>query len=101
MGTVKEWREVLLSGAFWGSFMLLWDVFSRPSARKGPARYLNLLGLALAGFFFGLGVTFGFRVFRWPLITVMGPTMIAMVLVGIVYRKILKSSQSNKPSVST
>ena len=100
MGTVHEWREVLVSGASWGSLMMLWDVFGRRSGSKHPARYLNLLSWALAGFCFGLGVTFGFRAFHWPLITAMGPTIVAMVLVSIIYRKILNSSQSNNPSIS-
>jgi hypothetical protein len=100
MGTVKEWREVLVSGAFWGSFMMLWDVFSCRSSSKHPAPYVNLLRWAIAGFFFGLGVTFGFRAFQWPLITVMGPTIIAMVLVSIIYRKKLKSSESNSPRIA-
>lgn len=98
MGTIKEWRDVLVSGALWGSLMMLWNVLS-PGSRH-PAPYLNLLRWAIGGFGFGLGATFGFRAFRWPLITVMAPTIIAMVLVLIVYRKKLKSSQSNSPSVS-
>jgi hypothetical protein len=100
MGTVSEWREVLVSGALWGSFMMLSDVFSPRSGSKRPAPYLNLLRWAIGGFGFGLGVKFGFRAFHWPLITVMGPTLVAMVLVSIVYRKILNSSHSNSPSVS-
>jgi hypothetical protein len=100
MGTVKEWCEVLVSGAFWGSFMMLWDVFSRGSGSKHPAPYLNLLRWAIGGFFFGLGVMFGFRAFHWPLITVMGSTIIAMVLVSSIYGKKMKSTQSNSPRIA-
>jgi hypothetical protein len=99
MGTVKEWREVLVSGALWGSLMMLWGVFSRGSGSKHPAPYLNLLRWALAGFFFGLGATFGLRAFRWPLMTVMGPTIVAVVLVSIVYGKKLKISQRDSPRI--
>lgn len=101
MGTVKEWREVLASGAFWGAFMWLWDLFSPRSGSKHPAPYLSLLRWAIGGFGFGLAVTFGFRALTWPLITVVGPAIIVMVLVSIIYGKILKSSQSNSPSVSS
>ena len=97
MGTVKEWREVFVSGALWGAFMWLWDLFSPRSGSKHPAPYLSLLTRAIAGFSYGLGVTFWFRAFHWPLVTVMGPTLIAMVLVLIIYRKELKSSQSDSP----
>jgi hypothetical protein len=37
---------------------------------------------AVSRFLDGLGVTFGFRVFRWPLVTIMAPTIIAFVLAG-------------------
>jgi hypothetical protein len=100
MGTVKEWREVLVSGALWGGLMMLWQVFIRRSSGKAPALYLNLLALALGGFFYGLGVTFGFRAFRWPLVTIMAPTIIAFVLVSIIYAKKLKSSQSDSPTIA-
>jgi hypothetical protein len=100
MGTVNEWREVLVSGAFWGSFMMLWGVFSRRSGSKHPAPYLNLVRWAIAGFAFGLGARFGFQAFHWPLITVMGPTLVAVVLVSIIYGKKMKSSQSNSPRIA-
>ena len=101
MGTVHEWREVLISGALWGSLMMLWNVFSRRSRGKAPAPYLNLLMWAIAGFFYGFGVTFGFRAFRWPLITVMASTIVALVLVAIIYGRKIRSWQSNRPSISS
>lgn len=100
MGTIKEWREVLLSGALWGLFMMLWGLFNRRSGNKHPAPYLNLLRWAIGGFAFGLGATFGFRAFYWPIISLMGPAISAMALVSIIYGKKLKSSQSNSPSIA-
>jgi peptidoglycan/LPS O-acetylase OafA/YrhL len=101
MGTVKEWREVLVFGALWGGLMMLWQVFNRRSSgSKDPALYLHLLALALGGFFYGLAVTFGFRAFRWPLVTVVVPTIIAFLLVSIIYAKKLKSSQSDSPTIA-
>ncbi|HZI57057.1 MAG TPA: hypothetical protein VFF39_09795 [Verrucomicrobiae bacterium] len=100
MGTVNEWRDVLISGALWGSLMLLWELFSRRRGKEDPAPYLTVVSWALAGLFYGLGVTFGFRVFRWPLVTIMAATIVALVFVGLIYRKKLKGSQDNSPSVA-
>lgn len=101
MGTVSEWREVLISGGLWGGLMMLLRVFEpRAAGSKDPALYLNLLRFASAGFSYGLLVVFGFRAFRWPLATITVPTLAAFVLIAISYGKRFKRLQSNNPSIS-
>ena len=100
MGTFSEWGKVLISGAFWGSFMMLFRVFKHGVGSKDRTFYLNLLLLAIASFFFGLWVGFGFRAFRWPLATITVPTIAAFILVRIIYNKRMKRLQSNNPSIS-
>jgi hypothetical protein len=58
--------------------MMLLAVFKPRAGSKGPALHLNLLPLAFGGFFYGLMVVFGFRLLRWPLVTITAPALAAL-----------------------
>ena len=100
MGTVAEWREVLISGGLWGTLMLLFDLFKRRSGNKIPAPYLILLW-AVGGFCFGFLVVFGVRVVRWPLVTITLPALAVFVLISSVYRKKTQQLLNNNSSASS
>jgi hypothetical protein len=69
MGTANDW----MSAAFWGMFsaggMLLWEVLTRSDKHIKPVlSFWDVLGWAFAGMGFGLGTTFRWKAFHWPLI---------------------------------
>jgi hypothetical protein len=89
MGTVEEWRTVLVSGAVWATLMLLVEmfVFTELARFKKPAPLLTVLLYAILGFLFGFTTTFQLRIFRWPMVAVLVLGFILFVAVGALYRK--------------
>jgi hypothetical protein len=81
MGTTKEWGEVLFAAAFWGGGMLL---FRR---MEGKIPKLAVLIYVLGGLLFGLVARFPLkRAFSFPLIFVTLGIIVALLLVGRLFR---------------
>jgi hypothetical protein len=90
MGTSKEWVHVLLTGGFWGGWMVCWDAYRRHAAGLKPVlRIVDLFSLALAAAWFGIGATFGWRAFHRPLVFIM-TAPIVVILVLLVRRSMLR-----------
>jgi hypothetical protein len=69
MGTENDWMWVAFLGMFWAGGMLLWEVLSRSDKHIKPVlSFLDVLSWAFAGMGFGLGITFRWKAFHWPLI---------------------------------
>ena len=93
MGTASEWMSVAFSAIFWGGWMLLWG---SPRTRDGIDSDLSLvyvLGLALASLGFGLGVTFHWRAFRWPLVLLTATTFVGATVLARLARRRVPSAE--------
>jgi hypothetical protein len=97
MGTVQQWLNVVLSGGFWAGCMLLFDVMRNDNfGQSGRARILSTI---VAGFWFGLMVTFGWRnAVRAPLIYLVIPAFIASVFGGFFCRRTIRNRGNPSPS---
>jgi len=81
MGTAKEWGEVLFAAILWGGGMLL---FRR---MEGKIPKLVVIIYALGALLFGLVTRFPLkRVFSFPLIFITLGIIIALLLVGRLFR---------------
>src|SRR5207249_4198450 len=89
MGTAQQWLNVALSGGFWAGCMLLFDVMR--SDNFGQSTRARILSTIVAGFWFGLMVTFGWNAVRAPLIYLVMPALIASVFGGLFYRRTIRN----------
>lgn len=86
VGSTLDWLEVILSALFWGGGMLAWEYHERESNSLKPALLpACMLGWALAGLGFGLGVTFGWDAARWPLVLVSSTSFLGAVIIRARY----------------
>jgi hypothetical protein len=66
MGTASDWMSAVFWGMLWAAGMLL---LNRRTRRIKPALSLaDVLAAVFFGLGFGLGITFHWRAFHWPLI---------------------------------
>lgn len=94
MGTAKEWIWVVCAATFFGGSMLYWESLSRSDEHIKPAMsFVDVLGCAILGLFFGIGSTFRWRVFHWPLIVPMIATLAATVILGRLVKRKRRSSE--------
>ena len=84
MGAAKEWREVVLAGLFWGTFMFVWSI--RRLRQENAKRYVYVctaISWALMGLFYGLIKTFELKVvFQPPLVYLSMAALLTSVVVG-------------------
>jgi hypothetical protein len=68
MGTSSDWAHVAVAALFFGSGMLLMGAFRGRDTRRKPALSLiDVFSLVAAGLVFGIGTTFRWRAFHWPI----------------------------------
>jgi hypothetical protein len=97
MGTAKQWIEVALTGGFWTGCMLLFDMMRGDNF--GQSTRAHILSSIVAGFWFGLLVTFGWQAaVHRPLLYLVMPAFVATLLAGLLYRQRLRSQA--KPSTT-
>jgi len=73
MGTANDWMSAAFWGMFWACGMLLLEVLSRSDKHIKPVlSLLDVLSLALLGMGVGLGTTFRWKAFHWPIIVFIG-----------------------------
>jgi hypothetical protein len=87
-----------MSAVFWGMFwavgMLLWETLSRSDKRIKPILSLeNVLAWAFFGLFFGLGTTFRWKAFHWPLILFIIATFVGGGFFASLAKRKLSSEQ--------
>lgn len=89
MGTTKEWIEVLLSGGFWGAWMIGWSAHKRASENLKPSLCIrDIFSWALMGLWFGVVVTFHWqRAFHMPIVLVTIAAFVGGCLVAVVGSK--------------
>jgi hypothetical protein len=93
MGTANDWIVVACAAIFWGGFMLLWESLNRSDEHIKPAVSLvDVLLWAVAGLGFGIGTTFRWRAFHWPLILPMTATLAAFFILARLVRRKVRSS---------
>jgi len=97
MGTSQQWLNVALTGGFWAFCMLLSDLLV--GGKVGQYSGARILATILAGFWFGLMVTFGWKVFRAPLIYLMIPALVASVFAGLSCRRTIRNQGNPSPSL--
>ena len=97
MGTAKRWIEVALTGGFWAGCMLLFDMMRGDNF--GQSTRAHILSTIVAGFWFGLLVTFGWQAVHSPLLYLVIPAFVSTVLAGLLYRQRRLRSQA-KPSTT-
>lgn len=80
---------------FWGGGMLLWEALSRSHKHIKPLVSLaDVLCWAFLGLPFGLGITFGWRAYHWPLILFIAVAFVAgMAFARLAKRKIRSEGQ--------
>src|SRR5262249_32793362 len=79
MGTLKEWLKVLFFLAIVGGGMSWLNLPIEADERKKLRSY-SIAAFGLGGLLVGLMSTFGSRLFRWPLVIIMIPAVIAFVI---------------------
>lgn len=69
MATASDWVSVAFWGLFWGGGMLVWETLRRNDENIKPTLTLaDVLSWTLLGLGFGIGTTFHWKAFHWPLI---------------------------------
>ena len=90
MGTASDWMSAVFWGMFWAAGMLLWETLSRSDNHIKPILSLeDVLGWVLFGLFFGLGTTFPWKAFHWPLILFIVAALVGgMIFARLAHRKL-------------
>jgi peptidoglycan/LPS O-acetylase OafA/YrhL len=85
MGTASDWMSAVFWGIFWAGGMLLFEVQSRRTRHIKPLLSLvDVLAGVFLGLCFGLGITFRWKAFHWPLILFIVVTFV----VGAVFARL-------------
>jgi hypothetical protein len=84
MGTASDWMWVAFYDLFWGGGMLVWETLRKSDENIRPALSLaDVLSWALLGLGFGIGTTFHWKAFHWPLVLFL---VVAFVVGGVFAR---------------
>jgi hypothetical protein len=93
MGTSSDWISVLLRALWFPGFMLLAVFILRAKPHIKPALTpLYVLSWVFGGLFFGISTTFGWNVFRWPLVLSLVGSVIGIVVFGKLAQRNLRDS---------
>jgi hypothetical protein len=96
MGTAGDWMSVVFWGMFWAAGMMLWEARRRNAENIKPVLSLpEVLGVIFAGLGVGLGTTFHWRVFHWPLILFMAACFAGLTVFGRIAKRRLVSDPEN------
>ncbi len=93
MGTERDWMSVAFFAIFWGGGMLVWEALRKSDAHIKPALvFMDVLSWTLAGLCYGIGVTFRWQAFHWPLILLTVATFVGGVFAAISARQKVRST---------
>jgi hypothetical protein len=96
MGTLGEWLSALVWGGLWGGTMAWWTAHRGDAALTGGGRISHLTLWALAGLWFGIITTFGWRAVHRPIVFITVATVASLFLVGFVFRKRRSVTDTNR-----
>jgi len=96
MGTLSEWMWVAFSAVFWGGWMLLWG--TRWTEIEPGRSFFYVFGLALCSLEFGVGVTFHWQAFHWPLLFLTVASFVTGAVLARLARRKVSSADNLKRS---
>lgn len=69
MGSANDWMSAVFWGLLEGGGLLVWETLRRSEKNITPALSLaDVLSWTLLGMAFGIGTTFHWKAFQWPLL---------------------------------
>jgi hypothetical protein len=93
MGTSSQWVSVAIAAVWFPAFMIIGPrFFGIKSLTKPALTPLYFVSWVFAGLFFGIGTTFGWNAFRWPLVTLLVGCVIGIVVFGKLAQRNLRDS---------
>jgi hypothetical protein len=96
MGTAHDWMSAVFWGMLWAAGMMLWEALSRSDKNIKPVLSpADVLSGVFAGLGFGLGTTFRWRVFHWPLVLFIVAAFAGCAVFGRLAKRRLVSDPEN------
>jgi len=96
MGTAGDWMSAVFWGMLWAAGMMLLEARRRNAENIKPVLSLpEAFGVIFAGLGFGLGTTFRWKVFHWPLILFMVACVAGFWVFGSMAKRRLVSDSEN------
>ena len=96
MGTAGDWMSAAFWGMLWAGGMMLWEALSRSDKHVKPVLSLaDVLSGIFAGLGFGLGTTFRWRAFHWPLVLFIVASFAGCAVFARMARRKLDSDPEN------
>jgi len=98
MGTVREWIEVFVAGAFYAAWMLVWMGRQRRRDDLRPVLHIDdVLAWAPMGLWFGIVTTFHWqRAFHMPLLLITIGSFATACLIPIAFQLARKRRRSDE-----
>lgn len=80
MGTPHDWSSAVFWGMFWAGGMLLWETLSNSDRHIKPMLSVaNIISLSFGGIAVGVGTTFRWEAFHWPVVLVIVGALLSCV----------------------
>jgi len=97
VGTSSQWISVAIAAVWFPALMILGPRFFRIKSLIKPALTpLYFVSWVFVGLFFGIGTTFGWNAFRWPLVTLLVGCVIGIVVFGKLAQRNLRNASDEQ-----
>ena len=95
MGTAGDWMSAAFWGMLWAGWMMLWEIRRSEKNVRPVLSPADVVSRVFAGLGFGLGTTFRWRVFHWPLVLFIVAAFAGCAVFGRMARRRLVSDPEN------